>query len=245
MLACATVRCRRGGLHTYIYITCIHTYTHTCIHTCIDPSIHPSIHTYTHTYPPGVQTLGKVTCVELPAANYDFAQWCSARAQNKASAASDMPLNSECMALIQLPDLYTLLADMLAADPARRPSARECLERLGPEWSQGLKEKRCSHCRFFSHNIHFNMTFSTNIHFGKSHKIIGTRSGVRSLSFGGRILSGRLQKKETARGGQGAERVAEVAVAVTFRVVGLGRCGRVGRHWMWARCVWSSGRMGR
>ena len=130
MVACAAARCRRGGLHTYIYIPYV-----------------------LHTYPPGVQTLGKVTCVELPAANYNFAQWCSARAQNKASAASDWPLNSECMALIQLPDLYTLLADMLAKDPARRPSARECLERLGPEWSQGLKEKRCSNCRFFSHNI--------------------------------------------------------------------------------------------
>ena len=81
-------------------------------------------HPHIHTNPAGVQTLGKVTCVELPAANYDFAQWCSSRAQNKASASSDVPLNMECKALMQLPDLYALLVDMLAADPARRQALK-------------------------------------------------------------------------------------------------------------------------
>eukprot|EP00802_Teleaulax_amphioxeia_P006553 Tamp_06557.p1 GENE.Tamp_06557~~Tamp_06557.p1 ORF type:complete len:583 (-),score=95.28 Tamp_06557:936-2486(-) len=90
----------------------------------------------------GVQTLGKVTCAELPAAEYDFAKWCSARANDKAAAANDMPLNSECQALMQLPDLYALLVDMLAADPTHRPSARECLQRLGAEWAQRLDQRR-------------------------------------------------------------------------------------------------------
>ena len=43
---------------------------------------------------------------------------------------------------MQLPELYQLLGDMLAKDPAQRPSAREALGRLGQEWIDRLEDKR-------------------------------------------------------------------------------------------------------
>lgn len=90
----------------------------------------------------GVQTLGAVACSELPAADYDFREWCCGRANDNAAPAQAMPLNAECAALLQLPELYNLLADMLSRDPADRPSARECLHRLGAEWIRRLEEGR-------------------------------------------------------------------------------------------------------
>jgi len=89
----------------------------------------------------GVQTLGKVTCVELPAYEYNFTKWCESRANNRAAASQEMPLNSECAALMQLPEFYALLGDMLQVDAAQRPDAQECLARLGPEWSSRYQRR--------------------------------------------------------------------------------------------------------
>lgn len=67
---------------------------------------------------------------------------CSDRANDKAAFSAEIPLNSECLALMQLPELYELLGDMLAKDAAQRPSAREALQRLGQEWIDRLEDKR-------------------------------------------------------------------------------------------------------
>ena len=87
----------------------------------------------------GVQTLGAVACAELPTADYDFRAWCSRRANDNAAPSQAMPLNAECAALMQLEELYNLIADMLSRDPSARPSARECLRRLGEEWVARLE----------------------------------------------------------------------------------------------------------
>jgi len=43
---------------------------------------------------------------------------------------------------MQLPELFELLADMLAREPSARPTAIACLERLGPLWTSKLTEHR-------------------------------------------------------------------------------------------------------
>ena len=87
----------------------------------------------------GVQTLGRVACAELPSCDYDFRAWCRGRAEDMAAAAQDMPLNAECLALMQVPHLFELFGDMLARDPACRPSAEACVERLGGVWLERLE----------------------------------------------------------------------------------------------------------
>ena len=58
---------------------------------------------------------------------------------DNAAPSQAMPLNAECAALMQLEELYNLIADMLSRDPSARPSARECLRRLGGEWVARLE----------------------------------------------------------------------------------------------------------
>ena len=78
----------------------------------------------------GVQTFGRVTCSEFPQANYDFRAWATGRAYDLSPTYADMAINSEVQGLINTPQLYELMADMLDRDPAKRPSARDCLARL-------------------------------------------------------------------------------------------------------------------
>jgi serine/threonine protein kinase len=82
----------------------------------------------------GVQTFAKVTCEEFPANNYDFRAWASGRANDKSATNDQVTINSEIKALMTLEPFYNLLADMLDRDPSKRPTAKQCLERLGPEW---------------------------------------------------------------------------------------------------------------
>jgi serine/threonine protein kinase len=82
----------------------------------------------------GVQTFAKVTCEEFPANNYDFRAWASGRANDKSATSDQYTINAEVKALMTLGPFYELLADMLDRDPAKRPTAKECLERLGQEW---------------------------------------------------------------------------------------------------------------
>ena len=82
----------------------------------------------------GVQTFGRVTCSEFPANQYDFRKWATDRVNNMSPTYQDMGINDEVKGLMSIPPLYELLADMLDKDPTKRPTAKQCLERLGQEW---------------------------------------------------------------------------------------------------------------
>lgn len=82
----------------------------------------------------GVQTFGRVTCAEFPDNNYDFRAWAQGRINDKSAAYADQAINQELKGLTYNEPLYNLLADMLDRDPAKRPTAKQCLERLGEEW---------------------------------------------------------------------------------------------------------------
>lgn len=73
----------------------------------------------------GVQTFGKVTCSEFPAANYDFRAWAQGRINDKSATYADQGINQELKGLSYNEPLYNLLADMLDRDPAKRPSAKQ------------------------------------------------------------------------------------------------------------------------
>ena len=82
----------------------------------------------------GVQTFGKVTCAEFPANNYDFRAWAQGRINNPSPTYNDIPIMAEVKGLTYNEPLYNLMADMLDRDPSKRPTAKQCLERLGEEW---------------------------------------------------------------------------------------------------------------
>ncbi len=65
------------------------------------------------------------------------------RTTNKAPLYAEMAVNSEIKGLMIYEGgvLYDLLADMLDRDPAKRPSAKQCLERLGSVWVQRNEAK--------------------------------------------------------------------------------------------------------
>eukprot|EP00960_Hanusia_phi_P006795 194043-Hanusia_phi.AAC.2 len=90
----------------------------------------------------GIQTLGLVTTREIPSFNYDLRAWCEHRATTKTASFDQQGLNAECKALLDTPDLLSLLSDMLQANAKARPSARECLQRLGPEWEARMVASR-------------------------------------------------------------------------------------------------------
>ena len=66
--------------------------------------------------------------------NYDFRAWAVGRTTDKSASYADMIINSEIKGLMRVEPLYNLLADMLDRDPSKRPTAKQCLERLGQEW---------------------------------------------------------------------------------------------------------------
>jgi len=82
----------------------------------------------------GLQTFAKVTCEEFPDKNYDFRAWAEGRTTDPSPTYADMTINAEIKGLMYNDPLYSLLADMLDRNPANRPTAKECLERLGEEW---------------------------------------------------------------------------------------------------------------
>lgn len=58
------------------------------------------------------------------------------RLQDNASRFNFKALNNECEALLNQPELLALLERMLSKDPGNRPSAEECINLLGPEWTE-------------------------------------------------------------------------------------------------------------
>jgi len=131
----------------------------------------------------GVQTFGRVTCSEFPANQYDFRKWAVQRTTDMSATYADMGINDEVKGLMKIEPLYELLADMLDRDPSKRPTAKQCLERLGQEWVARDAAKQFGVGEYIPQDWQEGVQFKTGGAFEPGETVVVTRSDG-SLRFG-------------------------------------------------------------
>jgi serine/threonine protein kinase len=110
-----------------------------------------------------------------------------------------MGINDEVKGLMSIPPLYELLADMLDRDPAKRPTAKQCLERLGQEWVARDNAKQFPVGDYIPQNWEEGKEFTTGGTFEPGETVVVKRS------------DGSLRYREEGGGGGEKERGRERA----------------------------------